>query len=647
MIAAVRRSGGERRESEAKKDTVLLANSSSTCTHEIKCRMSNLPPTEDDLIPDPGEEANNASVGGSVGAGGLNPYLSYRGMGGARFPRPERPGTVEVEDVTPPAPIKKQANIASAFAMQEKRHSERTPEEIEQARLANVKFQAMAKARLLNREKQAKMLGDVLGSPEAAGRPKVMHCNVFEGAMYTPVAASLYYWHNEADDLMSSVSDSTNLWEISRKSKTVEEARAKVHARIKAAAAKRAVQGMSSASGCRARNTPRNNITWTPEMKEIAVEALRNEAIRTYANGTPVYEKWTDALSATHKRLVAREDGLSGLSRNLLKLWYAKYESGGQNISALADQRNTNNNAAIVPVELLKSIDSFLLSILASNIEVDTAILRPFVLAHITVFDGGRYAHILEDSEGGGRVFKCSREWLRQRLIGLNKSWRKATNDSGKLPDGWEEELECMLVRVAYVVFIHDIPKALFGNMDETPLMWLARMGYTWGDRGASNVCTSGAKDKRQSTGTPWLSFLGEILFFHTTIKGKTVQCLPSPAFRAREEFKPPFTEIMFGHSENHWVTKQTMKDQVLMADKFRREYAASNGLDPNTKMLILWDVYCRHRDGDLREFMAENTPNLIVLFVPANLTEKGQPLDIYFNAAFKVSYKRLLRQSY
>lgn len=69
--------------------------------------------------------------------------------------------------------------------------------------------------------------------------------------------------------------------------------------------------------------------------------------------------------------------------------------------------------------------------------------------------------------------------------------------------------------------------------MDEMPLHLIPAIGRTWGERGADNVESSGGKDKRQMTGTPWISFEDEIVFFHTTtMKGKTDCCIPSKGFQ-------------------------------------------------------------------------------------------------------------------
>ena len=87
--------------------------------------------------------------------------------------------------------------------------------------------------------------------------------------------------------------------------------------------------------------------------------------------------------------------------------------------------------------------------------------------------------------------------------------------------------------------------------------------------KGAKNVAVQGGLDKRQATRAPWLNLNGEIVFFCTTVKGITERCFPNPDFRSRSEFK----KLMFGHSENHWVSKALMRDQIYKSGALPPEY--------------------------------------------------------------------------
>ena len=180
--------------------------------------------------------------------------------------------------------------------------------------------------------------------------------------------------------------------------------------------------------------------------------------------------------------------------------------------------------------------------------------------------------------------------------------------------------------------------------MDETPLMHTASNGHTWAETNSDNVSIQGGLDKRQHTGTPWINAVGDILFFHVTTKGKTAACLPKAEFRNQQQFTGGGgdTKMMFGYSDNHWVNKATMRVQVMEAEEYRKRMILRLGLEDDQKMLIIWDVYCRHKDKCLREWMKTTFPHIIVLYVPANLTEMLQALDVYFNAVFKTTLSHL-----
>ena len=92
--------------------------------------------------------------------------------------------------------------------------------------------------------------------------------------------------------------------------------------------------------------------------------------------------------------------------------------------------------------------------------------------------------------------------------------------------------------------------------------------GKTWAIQGSSHVAVTGAEDKRKITGTPWINFLGEIVLFCATSKGKTAACLPKNHHNVN--LKQP-VEFVFEYSDNHRVSKQTMRVQVNEIERYRR----------------------------------------------------------------------------
>ena len=49
--------------------------------------------------------------------------------------------------------------------------------------------------------------------------------------------------------------------------------------------------------------------------------------------------------------------------------------------------------------------------------------------------------------------------------------------------------------------------------------------------------------------------------------------------------------------------------------------------------MIVLWGVYFRHFDPELLWWLKQEYPCLATIFVPTNITDLCNPLNIYLNA--------------
>jgi hypothetical protein len=71
--------------------------------------------------------------------------------------------------------------------------------------------------------------------------------------------------------------------------------------------------------------------------------------------------------------------------------------------------------------------------------------------------------------------------------------------------------------------------------------------------------------------------------------------------------------------------------------EAWRVKCVKEDELPVDQKMAVLWDVYTEHKDAWLLDtWMPENCLHIVLIFVPANSTEFGQPLDIGFNFEYK-----------
>ena len=85
-----------------------------------------------------------------------------------------------------------------------------------------------------------------------------------------------------------------------------------------------------------------------------------------------------------------------------------------------------------------------------------------------------------------------------------------------------------MAQRCAYLVKIHNIPKALVVNSDQTGIHLVPTGGSrTWETKGAKHIKVHGTEDKHQVTVTVSSAANGHCLPFQVIFQGTTTKTLP------------------------------------------------------------------------------------------------------------------------
>ncbi|EKM78198.1 hypothetical protein AGABI1DRAFT_129327 [Agaricus bisporus var. burnettii JB137-S8] len=242
-----------------------------------------------------------------------------------------------------------------------------------------------------------------------------------------------------------------------------------------------------------------------------------------------------------------------------------------------------------------------------------------------------------------GSCFKCSESFVRKYLRKtLGWSERRATKAAQKLPVNLQEILREAFLREAFLIRDYSIPAALRVNTDQTQLVYQQGSDRTWNLAGEKQVATVGQEEKRAFTLVPSISASGELLPMQAIYMGKTSISCPSPWAAGYDHAQELGFQMLPSMTTTYWSTQETMRTLVdtIIAPYFERK-KQELGL-PQTQHSI-WKIDCWsvHRSRSFREWMKENHPNIILVFVPGGCTSVWQPLDVGIQRVLKLSMRR------
>ena len=158
-----------------------------------------------------------------------------------------------------------------------------------------------------------------------------------------------------------------------------------------------------------------------------------------------------------------------------------------------------------------------------------------------------------------------------------------------------------------------------------------------YGKRGGERVEITAVDDKRQITAVFGGSLTGDFLPIQLIYQGTTKRCLPTVEF-------PRDWHVTFSH--NHWANEETMIDylqKILIPCvdnkrkllKLRDDYPA----------LVLFDHFSGQMTESVLKLLDENHIHRVV--IPANCTDRLQPLDVSVNKAAKEFLRRKFHDWY
>ena len=146
-------------------------------------------------------------------------------------------------------------------------------------------------------------------------------------------------------------------------------------------------------------------------------------------------------------------------------------------------------------------------------------------------------------------------------------------------------------------------------------------------DYGAKRVEVQGVDDKRQITAVFGGSLTGDFLPILLVYEGTTPRCYPSTV-----DFP---ADWVITSTANHWCNEQTMLLYITkIIVPYLQEKKKTIGASPDCSSLVIFDEFKGQTTDNVLACLKEN--NILYVKVPANCTDRLQPLDVSTNKPAK-----------
>ena len=232
-------------------------------------------------------------------------------------------------------------------------------------------------------------------------------------------------------------------------------------------------------------------------------------------------------------------------------------------------------------------------------------------------------ANLLACNGGGINLTKA---WARSLLNRMGMVKRRVSSKAKIDVENFDSIKEEFLLDVKNVVSLDNIPPSLVINWDQTAIQYVPISSWTMEQEGAKRVEIAGKDDKRQITAVLAGTMEGDFLPIQLVYQGKTPRCLPQVQFPANWHIT---------YTENHWCNEVTMKEYInniiLPYVKKKREDLL---LSIDYPALVIFDNFKGQCTTELLRMLDSN--NINVILIPANCTDRLQPLDISVNKSVK-----------
>ena len=184
---------------------------------------------------------------------------------------------------------------------------------------------------------------------------------------------------------------------------------------------------------------------------------------------------------------------------------------------------------------------------------------------------------------------------------------------------------------------MEDIPDDLILNWDHTAINIVPVSSWTMNQKGEKRVEIVGLDDKRQITAVLCGALSGEILPFQLIYQGKTSACLP--------KVKLP-KDWLLSFTPNHWSNEDKTEEYIpSVLLPYLEKKRAELGLSNTFPAVVLFDAFKGQTTERIYQLLEAN--NVYTISVPANCTDKLQPMDLSVNKTLKDFMKKEFNEWY
>ena len=246
------------------------------------------------------------------------------------------------------------------------------------------------------------------------------------------------------------------------------------------------------------------------------------------------------------------------------------------------------------------------------------------------------YRDVSKLSSHGGHI-DLTKSWAQSLLRRMGFVKRKCST-SGKISIArFDECKEIFLADVAAEVLINDIPESLILNWDQTGLSIVPTGDWTMEKEGAKIVPIAHNDDKRQLTAVLAVTGAGDYLAPQLLYQGKTPKCHPQVPF-------PDGWDVW--HSDNHWSNEITMMryiDKIILP--FVNEQRRKLKVPSTSPAVAIFDNFRGQTTDAILSRLRSH--DIVPIQLPANCTDRLQPLDVSVNKPVKDHLKTKFQHWY